>query len=323
MRTCNLCLLALAAIPGLTTVALAHIGDEIYPFYELLDEDLSHIDLTDGSVEDWLEVVGEPSLTATEFVWGTQSEPAEYDPSSLDFRIWLAWHQGSGTIWIAMERVDNIYVNRFGGVDDLYVNLGDASDLGFWDSVVYLMVDGDHSGGRYRYVNWAWCRDCPREELLENQRQAQSWLAIGEAPDGQHLHFLGVANEWVAREPYAAAGGGSFGEGPAISVTEFWVTPFDDLVYDDEETSVASELHPGKVIGFEISTQDNDDPLPPYEGGTRLSLTEGPFVRYADYFADGLLLGAGEHPSLYDNDSDSAVEPSSWGRIKAALRVHP
>ena len=219
MRTCNLCLLALAAIPGLTTVALAHIGDEIYPFYELLDEDLSHIDLTDGSVEDWLEVVGEPSLTATEFVWGTQSEPAEYDPSSLDFRIWLAWHQGSGTIWIAMERVDDIYVNRFGGVDDLYVNLGDASDLGFWDSVVYLMVDGDHSGGRYRYVNWAWCRDCPREELLENQRQAQSWLAIGEAPDGQHLHFLGVANEWVAREPYAAAGGGSFGEGPAISVT--------------------------------------------------------------------------------------------------------
>ena len=36
----------------------------------------------------------------------------------------------------------------------------------------------------------------------------------------------------------------------------------------------------------------------------------------ADLFSDCLLVGAGDDPSLYD---DSAVEPSSWGRIKAAL----
>ena len=211
-----------------------------------------------------------------------------------------------------------ISVNNFEGVDDLYVNLGDATYLSSWDSVINLAVDGDHSGGRYRYVNWAWCRDCPREELLENQRQAQSWLAIGEAPDGQHVHLYGVANKWVAREPYAAGGGGVLGETPALSVTEFWVTPFDDLIYDDEDASVASELYPGKVIGFQIATQDNDDPLPPYDLGTRLSLTEGPYVSYADFFVDGLLIGAGEHPSLYDDIS--AVEPSSWARIKAALQ---
>ena len=40
----------------------AHVGDEIYPFFELLDKDLARIDLTDGSVEDWYEVLGEPSL---------------------------------------------------------------------------------------------------------------------------------------------------------------------------------------------------------------------------------------------------------------------
>ncbi len=208
MRTCRISLTTLATLLALASVTDAHIGDEIYPFYELLDEDLDRINLTDGSVEDWVEVVGEPSLTAAEFVWGTQSEPAEYDPSNLDFRIWLAWHQGSGTIWAAMERVDDLYVNLFEGVDDLYVNVlgGDAMNLKFWDSVIILLLDGDHSGGRYRYVNWAWCRDCPREELLENQRQAQTWLAIGEAPDGEHLHFVGAANEWVAREPYARPG---------------------------------------------------------------------------------------------------------------------
>ena len=319
MRTFLVSFVALAL--ALASVTHAHIGDEIVPFYELLDEDLDRIDLTDGSVDDWYEVVGEPSLTAVDFVWGTQSEPAEYDPSNLDFGIWLAWHQGSGTIWAAMERVDDIY-NRFDGVDDLYVNTlgGDAMNLEFWDSVILLLLDGDHSGGRYRYVNWAWCRDCPREELLENQRQAQTWLAIGEAPDGQHLHFLGAANDWVAREPYGAAGGGAVGESPAISVTELRVTPFDDLIYDDEEASVASELYPGQVIGFQISMWDNDDPQPPFEGGIRLSLAEGRSVRSADFFVDGLLLGAGEDPSVYEGDDVSAVKPSSWARIKAALQ---
>ena len=68
MRTSPIFLLALAPLLGINSAAHAHIGDEIYPFYELLDEDLARIDLTDGSVEDWLDVVGEPSLTASDFV---------------------------------------------------------------------------------------------------------------------------------------------------------------------------------------------------------------------------------------------------------------
>ena len=75
------CLLVLLA-----TRVFAHVGDEIYPFYELLDEDLERIDLTDGSVEDWYEVLGEPALTASDFYWLNY----HYDPSELDFRIWLA-----------------------------------------------------------------------------------------------------------------------------------------------------------------------------------------------------------------------------------------
>ena len=66
MRTCRLGLLTLAMAPVLAIApgAHAHIGDQIYPFYELLDEDLHRIDLTDGSVDDWLDVLGEPALTA-------------------------------------------------------------------------------------------------------------------------------------------------------------------------------------------------------------------------------------------------------------------
>ena len=110
MRTCLVSLLTLAPLLGLAGAAHAHIGDQIYPIFELLDEDLDRIDLTDGSVEDWLDVLGEPSLTATDFYF-----PDHYDPSSVDNRFWLGWHRRSGTLWVAMERFDDIYHNNFAG----------------------------------------------------------------------------------------------------------------------------------------------------------------------------------------------------------------
>ena len=303
MRTCLASLLALAAFltaPG----AYSHVGDEIYPFFELLDEDLDLIDLTDGSVDDWLEVVGEPSLTAADFFW-----EYGYDPADVDFRIWLAWHQGTSTLWIAMDRFDDLYFNLYDG--------DEPWDIRLWDSSMRFGVDGDHSGGPYSAFGA--CRDCTDEELLEDNRQAQEWMVIAETPNGEPLIHLG-ASEWVAKEPYAAAGGGVIGQTPATTVTEVKVTPFDDLIYNDEDASQTSQLYLGKTIGFFILTTDNDDTH--YKDGhgrkTRLSLTADTRVLvHADFFVDGLLIGAGEDPSLYADRS--AVEPSSWARIKAAL----
>ena len=317
MRMFPFYLPTLLLLPGLASVTHAHIGDQIYPFFELLDEDLHRIDLTDGSVEDWYDVLGEPSLTAADFYYPYSS----YDPTNCDNRFWLGWHRRSGTLWIAMERFDDIYHNNYAG---------EIFESGFptifrpamilWDSYFSFMVDGDHSGGRYLFA-LANCEECTVEEAkLRNNRQAQHWLAIAETTDGQHVGYDG-ASEWAVREPYAAAGGGVFGATPAITVTELKVTPFDDLIYDDEAASVASELYPGKVIGFTIRTKDND--------ATEFSDGYGPSdyqyladnvyaLRFADLFVDGLLVGAGEDPSRYDDVS--AVAPSSWARIKASFR---
>ncbi|MCY3737479.1 MAG: hypothetical protein OXG13_13810 [Gemmatimonadaceae bacterium] len=77
--------------------AHAHTGDEVYFFYELLDKDLDRISLTDGSVEDWLEVVAEPSLFTSDFWEGSTDYPS--DPKNLDIRVWLAWHRNTSTLW--------------------------------------------------------------------------------------------------------------------------------------------------------------------------------------------------------------------------------
>ena len=181
------------------------------------------------------------------------------------------------------------------------------------------MVDGDHTAGIYGQLLGINCEQCTEEQVLWNHRQAQRWMAIAEAPGGGDILDYDGASDWVIREPYAAAGGGVIGESPATSVTEFMLTPFDDLIYNDEAGSKASQLYTGKVIGFSMSMWD-------YDGTGALDVKMSLSGKWqeminADLFSDGLLLGAGEDPSSYDDVS--AVEPSSWGRIKAALRVRP
>ena len=62
----------LATLLGLAGGTSAHVGDEIYFFYELRDEDLERIDLTDGSVEDWLDDL----ISEVVPVWRTGSRGA-------------------------------------------------------------------------------------------------------------------------------------------------------------------------------------------------------------------------------------------------------
>ncbi len=184
MRMSLFPLLTLAPLLGTAGDAHAHVGDEVYLFYELLDEDLYAIDLTDGSVEDWYDVLGEPSLTAVDFHYPY----SQYEPESLDYRFWLGWHRRSGTLWVAMERFDDIYVNNYAGE----ILESGLPTMFRWDSYFSFMVDGDHSGGRYLFGHHS-CDGCTVEEVkLLNNRQAQHWVAIAETAD---------ANTWAMSAP--------------------------------------------------------------------------------------------------------------------------
>ena len=59
-------LLAIGLILGLTSGASAHIGERVYLLFEMLDEDTGDLDFTDGTVEDWEDVVGEPNFLPTD-----------------------------------------------------------------------------------------------------------------------------------------------------------------------------------------------------------------------------------------------------------------
>lgn len=292
-------LLTMALALGLASGASAHIGSKIYLIFELADSDRASIDIKDGSIADWEDVVGDPSLLATDFYADpTVGEGAQYDPADMDYRIWLAWNQNANVLYLAQERTDNVYINTYPG--------GNLGDLWSYDSIEF-MVDGDHTGGDYTgSADPNWTAD---EQKLNNNRTAQQFVAIATAPDNRTVGYLGAGADWVNALPYADGGGAAIGEGPTTTIMEFYVTPFDDLIWNSPADSKTSKLINGNIIGFQISVPDFDTAPQAYRAFHTLT-GQAATWRYAERFADGRLVG---HPGA------TAVESESWGRVKASF----
>ena len=286
----SILVLTLAAISADVAPVGGHAGDRVFAIPYLSEETLALLDQDDGTVGDWVDALGEPTLTPLDFnlLPGKSSSYDQHDPASLDFRIWMGW----------------------------------TPDGRIHDSVI-LLVDGDHTGGKY-----SWGQTHELEEAVQTNRQAQHYENIAIAPSGVPriilyrtsvgaLTFGEIAVDWMVQPPFARGGGGVFSENPAIWVTEFYVTCFDLLDHLNPENSVVSELAAEKTIGFNLSVSDYDvEPAGRaafYELINRENAVE--VSTGADFFGDGLLL----RPD--DDFGDSAVQSTSWARIKASLEI--
>ena len=294
----------------MVTVAEAHSGNRLYPFYELTDEMLERIDIHDGLIDEWYEV-GEPSMTLLDF--RPYLELRDLDPADLDFRIWLAWHDEPDRIYAAFIIADDDYRNQHD-----YGAKGDG-DM-FWFDSVTLHLDADHSGGPGRGLS------ITDEERMQLYGRTQRYSAIARTVRGPLLDngiraapgtgVWGIPDSWKVYPPYGDAGGQVAGENPAVSVIELYVTPYDWWdAWDDMDQTGFSELAAHQVIGFATEVIEKDDdfitsghswyPLDIHEQGNWIDLTRN----NASVYADGLLLPAQE----------TAVESDTWGRIKASL----
>lgn len=275
MRTMLAVLLALAAAGR----AGAHIGDRIYLIPELTDAQTATVDLRDGSVADWRALLGEPALTAQDFyAHPGVGDGAPYDPADLDYSIWLGWNRTGGQVWCALERKDDVYIAPGPGVQ--------PRDFWQYDSVEF-MLDGDQSGGNYYNgpEGYPWM---PAEQELQMERTAQQYLVVADAADDPKVGTIG-SGTWATVPPFADAGGASSGSAPTTTISEFYVTPFDNLLWNDAEGSLASPLYPGKVIGLQITVPDFDSSPGQYHAYHILSGQDATW-QFADRFVDARLI---------------------------------
>ena len=281
--------------------------NRVFPFTELTDEDVSRLDLRDVWVQDWLDVLGEPSLTALDFQ--TRPELGSYDPSSFDFRLWMAWHDATNHLYLAVESVDDIHTKN----ENERLDRTRWSFFDDYDSAISFSVDGDRSGGPFEAFGMI------EEVLLVEHVQAQTYHAIPGnfgSDSNVELSLISHYSTWFHLPPYADGGGGSVGEHPTSSVVEFYVTAFDRLIWNSQEESVVSELYPGKFIRFGIALIDLEPTSPSNNIKSIFSLSLPTSSSDADdskYWADGLLVGADS------GLEDTATSGVTWGRIKASI----
>ena len=296
---------SLGLLLWLAVSAGAHSGERVFPISYLSDEMLSEIRLDDGSINEWIEFVGEPTMTLLDFWEQGGTAP---DLSDLDFRIWLGWHDDPARLYVAFVSSDDVYKNTH----DYDAIRGSLRSIMHIHDSISLAIDGDHSGG-------VGCtNDCLEEDWREFHTATQYYEAIartvsGPTLDNPIIRYEMDAFAWTALAPYGEAGGGVAGEAPYISVIELYVTPFNHLTHDDVEGSMTSDLAAGEIIGFAIMVNDWDEDR--YYSWTPEAMqrsdsdgfTDIVFLR-ADFFLDGILLPA--------EPEDTAVKSVSWGRIK-------
>ena len=303
---------SLILLAGLTISAEAHSGSRVFPIPELTDEMLEKISLDDGFIDEWEDLAGEPTMTLVDFrTFGNFMAP---DPSNLDFRIWVAWHNDPDRIYVAFIASDDQYSNRHE-----YTSWS-RYGMNQFDSISFV-IDADHSGGKGLGND-----DSTQEELLEVSGQTQRYRAIAKTVEGPTLddgvrleEVTEIPQSWRVYPPYGDSGGGVLGENPTISVIELYVTPYDWLgAWHDKEKSQQSDLAAEEIIGFAFIVYDRDGvhniPWTPEAIDTEDTETDIQ-KRRADFFLDGLLLPADQA------ESGTAVKDVTWGRIKAALET--
>ncbi len=313
----------------------AHIGDKIYPIYEYSAEDLGTLFPLDGqSLDEWKDLMGEPMFLPTDlYQHPNVGDGAQYDPQDLDYKIWMGYNSENKHVFFAIERYDNVYFGR------------EYAGSSPWNyEGVELMLDGDHTGGDYTgFANPDWTDE---EKTLNNNRHAQHYITVADDLSGRHVSYLGAGSEWVNDVPYANGGGNSIGSMPTKSIIEFYVTPFDDLIWNDPEGSTVSDLADGDIIGFQISIPDTDQG-PGMDRAFHTLSDQAATWRYADRFVDARLVEIsngvreGDYSEIRDRTPDqankgidmaerarsnkgrrsgkAAVVTDSWARIKASL----
>ena len=317
-----MCVLLFSSVIAFFSLGSAHghSGDRVYPFYEITDE--AAIDITDGSIEDWEELFGEPSLTSLDFTaFEDQARiRMDYDPSDLDFRIYLGWNGDTDRIYVGAICIDDVYI----GEEEMslkYLPRGGEDHLA-------IEIDGDHDGASAWDESFTHIRGNIGDDSKLLNQSAQFYNAVPLRNETSHVglpYFESIfegEESWWGYPPYGDGGGSVAGENPVVWITEFFVTPFDWLLRREPENSLVSDLASGGIVGFRVFVGDFDEPAINGPGGNRAA--EDHVIGIYDVvdlrdipdggWMDGILL-----PTNGIDPGDSAVKPDSWARIKASF----
>ena len=296
--------LALVLVFG-ATAAFAHFPEGVTYFaVQFPDENVPTID---GNLDDWAPVPAAYRVT-TEMLYeqlaGMGLAGTGVDLADMTILLIVGWNESANKVYFGAKTYDDLH---------MALRPTGASNLMWRNDCLEVMIDLDHSGGFYKGF-----ADLTEEETKrENGRQAQKYNYAYPCADGIHS-FGGHAATWDVEPPYEEAAFHFEGTelGPGTTTYEIARIPWQDLHWMGPDQSLVGDLTEGEIMGLQFAFGDFDDPEDPtqYHAYWTVSGQDETFKR-AERFSDFLL-------SPIDASIDwtaMAVEPNTWGRIKASF----
>ena len=292
--------LALQITVGLAKPALGHYPEGVaYRAFQFPDHLVPAID---GDLTDW-EVVGDSYAILTgQFHDLISPEVEASDSDDFAARLMVGWNKAENRLYIAAQVRDDIHqIDRPAG----------SAEVIFRDDAMELFIDADHSGGQF--ANFTELSD--EEYRRRNGTEANHFVLAGPPPDEDFFVNYSAA-VWYALPdgPYTRAAvefAGVLG-GKGVTNYEVMLVPFDRVDINAVFQSEEHLLREGEILGFNVEFNDLDVHSDLFDAKWSLSGQHNSY-RFSDRFTDLMLM------SLEGTLQGTAVEPRSWGRLKASL----
>jgi hypothetical protein len=305
MRKYTALLIAVAFSFGLAGSALAHLPEGYMYFAFQFPDHL--VPSMDGDLGDWDFVpdvyrIDNENHMIESFVQENRDPGGAFDASTLVLNAIIGWNETQNRMifttwyWDDMHQVDRA---------------AEAGGLMHTDDCIEIMIDADHTGGKFRGLG-----ETDEEKRRLECSQAQRYAISEPAPDARGFRSANFGAWTEAKGGVNADWGWSYdgvlmGEG--MLYCEFSIRPWDDLNFEGPDVSLEHDLEEGEIIGMNLSYGDFDetDDYMSYwthSGGSGTTSN-------ASVLADFLLMEVEEGLP----DAPTAVEQGSWGRIKASF----
>ena len=252
---CNrLVCLPLVFLWGLTVLPLGavrahHPKGVTYPIFQFPADRLPTID---GDPSDWAIVPDKLIIDGSHLSDTVMGKGPNMDPKDLAVQVKVAWSPHTNRLYFLYKVYDDMH--------NFNLARGDIFEV---------VVDADHSGGRYHSFDDV---DDKTEARLKSTT-AQNYHIFTPPAKGKAWAWVWGEQQWLIEKPWAAhAFRYDFGFKEAGELyLEFSITPFDYASFRGPRYSALHKLEEGETIGLSWSVLDYDERDDRYEGFWNLS----------------------------------------------------
>ena len=263
------------------------------------------VPVVDGDLRDWEVVGGSYAILTGQFYDLISPEVEASDSDDFAARLIVGWNKAENRLYISAQVRDDIHqIDR---------PAGSATELFFLDDAMELFIDADHSGGQF--ANFT---ELSHEEYRRrNGTEANHFVLAGPPPDDDFfVNYSAAAWYALSDGPYTKAAVKFVGVlgGQGVTNYEAMLVPFDRVDINAVFQSEEHLLRENDILGFNVEFNDFDVHSELYDAKWSLSGQPNSY-RFSDRFTDLMLM------PLEGTFQGTAVEPRSWGRLKASLHT--